>query len=435
MRSCVVAAGRSDEGSGPVTAVVGVVLDPGAVAPGRTAASVALASSAGFVLLAGAGQDPAASAGFVTALRAAAPGVVVAVAGDPVADRAVLGVLVDAGIDELCVPVDRLAPARPFELSAATASAERRRPSMKFIAFCIPSAQTRVRASPSSWAVVTPAGIILIDAVFSDSVQDEIVGGMKKVGLDPKDIKYLIVSHAHQDHIGGAEMIQKQFKPRVLMSAPDWELVEKVPKRFTSMAPKRDITATDGMKITLGESTVAITHTPGHTPGTVSYTFPVLDHGRRVNVAYSGGTALVYEYSQPDWGIKNMQTYINSQRHLAAKAKESGATVLLSNHSEFDEAVKKNRMLSGRGNGPHPYEIGADWVARSTTAACAAVSSAPSVRPGRRTLAAAEASVAHAEDIAGALTGVMAVAGAGTTASRATVERAGKATRVSVRMG
>ena len=47
---------------------------------------------------------------------------------------------------------------------------------------------------------------------------------------------------------------------------------------------------------------------------------------------------------------------------MAAKAAETKASVLLSNHSEFDNAVNKNRMLAGRGNGPHPYEIGADWV-------------------------------------------------------------------------
>ena len=83
-----------------------------------------------------------------------------------------------------------------------------------------------------------------------------------------------------------------------------------------------------------------------------------------LNVVYSGGAALVYEYTNPELGIKNMTTYINSQRHLAAKAKETGATVLLSNHSEFDNAVNKNRMLAGRGNGQHPYELGADWVQR-----------------------------------------------------------------------
>src|SRR3954468_1293851 len=216
----------------------------------------------------------------------------------------------------------------------------------------------------SAWALTTKEGIILIDTIYPYNSEELIIGGMKKVGLDPKDIKYVVISHAHQDRIGGAEMLQKRYGARVVMSAPDWALVEKVPNRFRTMAPKRDIVAADGMKLTLGESTVNIWFTPGHTDGTISFTFQVLDRGRPVNVVYSGGTALVYEWHLRDWSIKNLQTYIASQRHLAAKAKESGATVLLSNHSEFDEAVKKNRMLAGRGNGPHPYEIGADWVAR-----------------------------------------------------------------------
>ena len=216
----------------------------------------------------------------------------------------------------------------------------------------------------SSWALTTREGIILLDTIYPYNSEELIVGGMRKVGLDPKDIKYVVISHAHQDHIGGAEMIQKRYGARVVMAGPDWDLVEKYPNRFKTMAPKRDIVATDGMKLTLGGQTVNIWFTPGHTDGTISYTFQVLDRGRPVNVVYSGGTALVYEWHTPDWSVKNLQTYINSQRHLAAKAKESGATVLISNHSEFDNAYNKNRMLAGRGNGPHPYEIGADWVQR-----------------------------------------------------------------------
>ena len=53
-----------------------------------------------------------------------------------------------------------------------------------------------------------------------------------------------------------------------------------------------------------------------------------------------------------------------SQQHIAAQAAATGATGLLSNHSEFDNAVNKNRMLAWRGDGPHPYEVGADWVGR-----------------------------------------------------------------------
>ena len=216
----------------------------------------------------------------------------------------------------------------------------------------------------SSWALTTKEGIILIDTIYPYNSEELIIGGMRKLGLDPKNIKYVLISHAHTDHIGGAEMLQVRYGARVVMGGPDWELVEKYPNRYTTMAPKRDIVATDGMKITLGDTAITIWLTPGHTPGTLSYTFTVLDRGRVVNVAYSGGTAFNFVNNTPDPGIKNFQTYIDSQKHIAAKANFTGATVLLSNHSEFDNAFNKNRMLAGRGNGPHPYELGADWVQR-----------------------------------------------------------------------
>ena len=216
----------------------------------------------------------------------------------------------------------------------------------------------------SAWALTTKDGIILIDTIYPYNSEELIIGGMKKVGLDPAQIKYVLISHAHGDHIGGAEMLQKRYGARIVMGGPDWDWVEKYPNRYKTMAPKRDIVATDGMKITLGETAVTIWLTPGHTPGTLSYTFTVLDQGKPLAVAYSGGTAFNFVNNTPDPGIKNFQNYIDSQKHMAAKAAETKANVLLSNHSEFDNAVNKNRMLAGRGNGPHPYDIGADWVQR-----------------------------------------------------------------------
>jgi metallo-beta-lactamase class B len=216
----------------------------------------------------------------------------------------------------------------------------------------------------SAWALTTSEGIILIDTIYTYNSEELIIGGMQKVGLDPKNIKYLLISHAHGDHIGGAEMMQKRYGMRVAMGGADWDLVEKYPNRYKTMAPRRDIVATDGMKITLGDTTVTMWLTPGHTPGTLSYTFTVRDRGKPVNVVYSGGTAFNFANNSPDPGIRNFQTYIDSQRHIAAQAASSGATVVISNHSEFDNAVNKNRMLAGRGNGPHPYELGADLVQR-----------------------------------------------------------------------
>ena len=220
----------------------------------------------------------------------------------------------------------------------------------------------------SAWALTTSEGIIIIDTIFPYNSRELIIGGLEKLGLDPEDIRYVIISHAHGDHIGGAQMLQERFNARVVMGEADWELVSTYPNRYTNMSPTRQdgrgIVAYDGMEITLGDTTVRLWETPGHTRGTLSYTFTVFDNGQPVNVAYSGGTAFNFVNNTPDPGIRNFQTYIDSQRHIAQQAAAVDASVILSNHSVFDNAVNRNRMLAGRGDGPHPYVVGEEWVQR-----------------------------------------------------------------------
>src|SRR5882724_4703541 len=127
----------------------------------------------------------------------------------------------------------------------------------------------------SAWALTTREGIILIDTIYPYNSEELVIGGMQKLGLDPKDIKYVLISHAHADHIGGAEMLQTRYGAKVVMGAADWDTVASYPNRYKTMAPKRNIVATDGMQIKLGGATVTIWLTPGHTPGTLSYTFTV----------------------------------------------------------------------------------------------------------------------------------------------------------------
>src|SRR5207244_3706389 len=115
----------------------------------------------------------------------------------------------------------------------------------------------------SAWAVVTSDGIIVLDTIWAHSVEDEIVGGLKKLGFDPANIKYAIVSHAHIDHIGGAKYLQETYGTRIVMSAADWDFAEKSPRLPESIKPKRDMVVTDGQKLTLGDTTIEIHFTPG----------------------------------------------------------------------------------------------------------------------------------------------------------------------------
>jgi metallo-beta-lactamase class B len=215
----------------------------------------------------------------------------------------------------------------------------------------------------SSWALTTSAGIILIDTLFTYNSEEEIVGGLKKLGFDPATVKYVIISHAHADHVGGTKMMQDRFGSRIVMGGPDWDSIERSVNGYPQGKPKRDIVADDGQKITLGDTTVTIVTTPGHTPGTLSMLFTVKDGGRPINVAYSGGTAFNFPST-----VANFDTYISSQKKMAAAAAASNAAILMSNHSEFDGAVTKIKMLAARKPGePHPYELGKDAVARYFT--------------------------------------------------------------------
>src|SRR5262250_2265421 len=137
----------------------------------------------------------------------------------------------------------------------------------------------------SSWALASSEGIILIDTLYDYASEEAIVGGLRKLGLDPAAVKYVIISHAHGDHVGGAKLMQDRLGARIIMGGPDWDSIEKSVNQYPNGKPKRDIAATDGQKVTLGDAWVTLALTPGHTPGTVSMFFQVNDGGRPLTVA------------------------------------------------------------------------------------------------------------------------------------------------------
>ena len=214
----------------------------------------------------------------------------------------------------------------------------------------------------SAWAVTTSQGIILVDAIFDYSVEDEVVNGLKKLGLDPAQIKYVLISHAHTDHAGGAKLLQERYGARVLMSAADWDMLDR---QNPPWKPKRDIVATDGQKLTLGDTTLTLYITPGHTPGTISTLIPVKDGGRSHLAAEWGGTAFNFGPNRDTF-----QKYIASSERFRDIVTKAGADIIIANHTNFDSSKRKLPMLATRKAGqPHPYVIGNDAVKRYLTVA------------------------------------------------------------------
>ena len=218
----------------------------------------------------------------------------------------------------------------------------------------------------SAWAVNTSAGIIVIDALFDYSVEDEIVNGLTTLGLDPKNIKYVIVSHAHSDHAGGAKLLQDRFGAHVLMSEADWDLAARNTQSWPK--PRRDMVVTDGQKLTLGDTTLTMYLTPGHTPGTISTIIPVRDRGMPHVAAEWGGTGFNFTVTPDKPRRYWYETYAKSADHFLQAVKSSRADVLIANHPEQDGAKPKLAKLAARKAGePNPYVIGNDSVARYVT--------------------------------------------------------------------
>ena len=214
--------------------------------------------------------------------------------------------------------------------------------------------------SRSTWALTTSDGIILYDTQGVYDAEAVIIGGLKKLGLDAAKVKYVIISHAHENEVGGAKLMQERYGAHVVMGEGDWDMVDQSVNGFPNGKPRRDIVATDGMKITLGGRTVTIYLMPGHTPGTISGIFQVHDHGKPLTVAYSGGTEFNFLNDVP-----HFDAYLASERKFAAIAAAAGASVIMGNQSQFDSAASRLRMLADRRLGEaHPLDVGTTAVGR-----------------------------------------------------------------------
>lgn len=205
----------------------------------------------------------------------------------------------------------------------------------------------------------TSDGLVLWDALDYYSELDGILlPGMRKLGLDPKDIKLVIVTHGHFDHFGAAKLLQERYGATVAASAADWQLMADYKSDGTDRRPappvKQRVLA-DGEVVRVGDADIRIVITPGHTEGTVSSILPVKDKGVTRMVAMWGGTAYPAGAALEAMG--------RSMEKLKAAAATANVVGLIDDHAEF---FQMRQLLAARAAGaPNPVIIGQDAVQRT----------------------------------------------------------------------
>ena len=221
-----------------------------------------------------------------------------------------------------------------------------------------------------AFVLKTSAGLVVIDTM--DAPKDAtqiIIPGMKKLGLDPTQIKYILITHGHSDHYGSAQTLKEQAPgSKVLMNAVDKDFM--VPTaRPNTVQPSVDEFITDGQKLIFGDTTLTAVLTPGHTPGCVSFIIPVKDKGVQHMAALLGGNGLPFapltDTAKPAFALRNMTTYINSLDYFSAYTKAANVDVALNTHPFVDNTAGLVRLLKNRKSGePHPWVLGCDGYKR-----------------------------------------------------------------------
>lgn len=210
----------------------------------------------------------------------------------------------------------------------------------------------------------TGEGLILFDSLTNErEVEEILLPGMTEMGLDPNDLKYLVVTHAHVDHYGGAHYLKQQYGVPVMMSAADWDALAhdiSYPWFVRSgyppvVQPQRDVTVEDGDILSLGNASVTFVLTPGHTPGTLSPIIEVQDRGQTRTVAMWGGQALHAD-------IATLHQMHNSLHKFWSLGRERGVEGLISTHAWFVGNFEQHAR--GRVDGRNPLLIGQDGFER-----------------------------------------------------------------------
>ena len=212
-----------------------------------------------------------------------------------------------------------------------------------------------------AYVIQTSAGLMMIDALGANDVESRLVPGFAKLGLDPSQVRVILVAHGHADHFGGAAYFQDRFRSRIYVSALDWTLMETPPRGRgpgtppPAAPPKRDGELKDGQPVVLGDVSVQPIAVPGHTPGSMGFIIPVSDRGERHVAALFGGSWLTP-------GLLNdeaMQTYIASVAHFKEATTKAGVDAWLQNHPLMVPYQDWLTRLSSRGRtDPNPFVVG-----------------------------------------------------------------------------
>jgi metallo-beta-lactamase class B len=208
-----------------------------------------------------------------------------------------------------------------------------------------------------AFVINTSAGLIVIDAGWGGNDSSIMMDQIQQLGFKPRDVKLILLSHEHIDHYGSVKAWKETYCPhaKVALSQLGWNYLRARPAEAAFQNPRPeeiDMYLTDGQRIHLGNTTIEVVFTPGHSPGCVSFIIPVRDHGKKHVIGLMGGSAV-----QGTWTEAFL--YHQSVEYFQQKCTEAKCDVGLAFHAGKYKADFEKLQTRKPGE-PNPLVIGTD---------------------------------------------------------------------------
>lgn len=221
-------------------------------------------------------------------------------------------------------------------------------------------------ADVSAHLIDTGAGLILIDTTYPTTAA-LLVHSIWEMGFNPGDIEYIIHTHGHYDHIGATRLLKSISGATTFLGSGDMEMLDNpdLVLNFVGFHShvepiEPDVIMNDGDVITLGEASIRVVATPGHTNGCVSLFFEVTENGKTMTAGLHGGVGL--NTLNPGFvdrfgPVYSKADFINSLNRV----KSEKVDIVLGNHTIQNNTLAKRQKMLNNPQGPNPFVDPDEW--------------------------------------------------------------------------
>ena len=212
----------------------------------------------------------------------------------------------------------------------------------------------------STHILETDKGLILIDPGYFETLPI-VLENIRAVGLKEKDIKYILISHAHYDHMDATKALVEITGAKTFIGKDDLPLLKGEIFHYPIRPFEPNVLLNDGDIVELGNTRIRCVATPGHTDGTMSFFFDVTENGKTYRAGMFGGAGtntltrvFLEKYNLP---YENRQKFIDSIHRLL----QEKVDVFIGNHAANNATDKKiERLQTAERN---PFIVEGEWEA------------------------------------------------------------------------